>query len=270
MNEAINITGALQLDNVDLLIASLLVLMTGTVSLLMKLKLEKQLFVAALRAVVQLLLIGYILKWIFSIENIYAIALLGILMVLAAGRASVSRSRHQFKGITWRSQLTLVVVSFTTTVIVTAIIIRVDPWYKAQYVIPLLGMILGNSLTGLSLCIDSILETLSEKSAEVEMELSLGASKWEAARTPVTSAVRRGIIPMINSMMVVGIVSLPGMMTGQILQGADPLNAVKYQIVVMFMISASTALSSMIIAYLIYRRLFSAKHQLLSHLISEK
>jgi putative ABC transport system permease protein len=108
---------------------------------------------------------------------------------------------------------------------------------------------------------------LAERRAEVEMELSHGATRWEAARTPLRDAVRRGMIPIINAMMVVGLVSLPGMMTGQILAGADPLEAVKYQVVIMFMIAGATSMGCIGMALLVYRRLFNEKHQLRADLI---
>jgi len=129
-------------------------------------------------------------------------------------------------------------------------------------VIPLLGMILGNTLTGISLSLDGLLESLDLRRDVVEMELAHGATAWEAARAPVTEAVRRGMIPILNAMSVVGIVSLPGMMTGQILQGADPVDAIAYQIVVMFMLAAASALGSIGIALLTFRRLFTTGHAL--------
>jgi putative ABC transport system permease protein len=115
-----------------------------------------------------------------------------------------------------------------------------------------------------------MLEALSKDRAVVETELALGASAWEAARTPLIGAVRRGMIPITNSMMVVGLVSLPGMMTGQILQGASPVNAVKYQIVVMFMLAAATSLACVVTGVLVYRRMFNARHQLLSEQIVDR
>jgi putative ABC transport system permease protein len=105
---------------------------------------------------------------------------------------------------------------------------------------------------------------------EIETELSHGASAWEAAQEPLQAAVRRGMVPTINSMLVVGIVSLPGMMTGQILAGSDPLQAVKYQIVVMFMLAAAAALGCMLIVLLAFRRLFNARHQLQSPMPADK
>ena len=262
-------THAIDLGVFDLCLAAGLVLVAALISFKMRLGLEKQLRTAALRTVVQLFLIGFVLKKIFMLENVWAIMVLGVIMIVMAGRAAAARPRRTFSGMRWLAVGSLSLVGFVTTFSVTAIIIGVDPWYKAQYAIPLLGMILGNSLNGLSLCMDSMLASLSKGWREVEMELSLGASRWEAAQRPLAEAVRRGMMPTINSMMVVGIVSLPGMMTGQILEGANPVSAVKYQIVVMFMIAASTAMGSLLMSFLIYRRLFNARHQLNHQLIRE-
>ncbi len=99
--------------------------------------------------------------------------------------------------------------------------------------------------------------------------MRLGATRWEAARQPMQHAVRTGMIPIINAMMVVGIVSLPGMMTGQILSGASPLEAVKYQIVIMFLIASATALCTVSVILLSFLRLFNAQHQFLYGLISD-
>ena len=118
--------------------------------------------------------------------------------------------------------------------------------------------------------LDKLLEDLDLRAGTIETDLALGASRWEAAREPVTNAIRRGMIPIINSMMVAGIVSLPGMMTGQILAGANPIEAVKYQVVVMFMLVASTAMGSTGVALLTYRRLFNAHHQLERRAIASK
>jgi putative ABC transport system permease protein len=132
------------------------------------------------------------------------------------------------------------------------------------------GMILGNTLNGISLGLDRLGSELAAKRAQVEALLALGATRWEAARHPIQEAVRTGLIPIMNSMMVVGIVSLPGMMTGQILAGASPLEAVKYQIVIMFLIASGTALGTVSVVLLSYRRLFNSSHQFLYHLVKER
>jgi putative ABC transport system permease protein len=250
------------LDWIDLAIATGLVLVAGVVSLSLRLRVERRLGVAALRTILQLLLVGYVLKWVFDIHSLLVLAPVLLLMAIAATHTAVTRPTRSFPGSSWRAFLTLVAVGMIVTFTATKLIIAVEPWYEPRYLIPLLGMVLGNSMTSLALCMDQLLETLAERRAEVEMELALGATRWEAARGPLGDAVRRGMIPIINSMMVVGLVHLPGMMTGQILAGADPVIAVKYQIMIMFMLAAGSSLGAMAIALLIYQRLFNRRHQL--------
>ena len=262
--------GAVALSPWQLGLAAALVLIAGGISLALRLGLEKRLALASVRTVVQLLIIGAILKWVFALERVLPILGVVLVMTVIAGGAAVRRSSRTFPGAMWRSVVTLILSAWLTATLVTAAIIQIEPWYKAQYLIPLLGMILGNALTGISLCIDQLLQTLADKRDETEAELAHGATRWEAARGPLAAAVRRGMIPIINSMMVVGLVSLPGMMTGQILAGADPLQAVEYQIVVMFMIAAATAMGCILVALLVYQRLFNARHQLLSELITKR
>ncbi len=260
-------TGLLSIGPWQLLAASLLVVVAGLVSIGLRLGLERSLFIAALRTVVQLLLMGYVLAWVFRVEHPGVVLGMMVVMVLAAGRAAVSRSSRVYTGVTAQVMLTLLFSGLLTVFTVTGFIVRVPVWYQPQYLIPLLGMILGNGLTGISLCLDELLRGLSQERALVEQDLCLGATAWEAARDPIHAAVRRGMIPTINNMMVVGVVSLPGMMTGQILAGADPITAVTYQIVVMFMIAAATAVGCMGLALLSFHRLFNQRHQLQVHLI---
>ena len=254
--------GAIELSALDLTVAAGLVLVAGIVSVALQLRLERRLALAAIRTVVQLLLVGYVLKWVFGLGTLPAVGGMATVMIVMASRAAVQRSSRTFGGAIPLAFLTLFVVGLLTTTAVTALVISVDPWYRPRYFIPLLGMVLGNGLTGISLCLDTLLEALAERRSEVEMELAHGATRWEAARTPLQEAVRRGMIPTINSMMVVGIVSLPGMMTGQILAGANPIEAVKYQIVIMFMIAGATSLGCIGMAMLVYHRLFNDRHQL--------
>ena len=255
-------TAALELTPWDVAMAGLLVAVAGIVSFGLRLGMERQLAIASLRTVVQLLLIGYVLRYIFALETFWAVGAMALVMVGAASVTAVRRSSRVYTGAHLYSFGVLVGCSLITTFLVTRVVVGVEPWYRPQYLIPLLGMILGNGLTGISLCLDILLERLSERRREVEMELAHGASRWEAAGPQLREAVRRGMIPIINAMMVVGIVSLPGMMTGQILAGADPLQAVKYQMVVMFMIAAATSLGCMLIALATCQRLFNHQHQL--------
>jgi putative ABC transport system permease protein len=123
-------------------------------------------------------------------------------------------------------------------------------------------MVLGNTLTGISLGLDRFMESLVNQRQKIETLLALGATRWEATHEEVKAAIKTGMIPMINSMMVMGIVSLPGMMTGQILAGANPLDAVRYQIIIIFAIASATALGTLGVVLLAWQALLNSSHQL--------
>lgn len=250
------------LTPLDLAAASLLVVAAGGLGLALQLRITKQLAVAALRTVVQLIGIGYVLEWVFGLDNAIAVAGVCGVMLAVAGRAAVGRSERKYRGVVWRATATLVITGILTTAVVTQAIVGVEPWYAPRYVIPLLGMVLGNTLTGLSLTLDALLVRLEDRRDEVEAAMTLGATRWEATRELVAEGVRRGMVPILNSMTVVGLVSLPGMMTGQILGGVDPLDAVGWQIVVMFMLAASNALASTLLALWTARHLFDGERRL--------
>jgi putative ABC transport system permease protein len=246
----------------DLVAASLLVVLAGGISLALRLGLERRLFVASFRTVTQLLFIGLVLRWVFAASTPLAMTPVVLVMLGAASRAAVERPSRSYPGAAWWTFAILTLTGFLLTAVATRGILGIQPWWSPQYLIPLMGMVLGNSLTGISLTLDDLLTNLVERRHEVELSLSLGASRWEAARPFLVGAVRRGMIPILNSMTVVGLVSLPGMMTGQILAGADPLEAVNYQILIMFLLCGATSLGSMLVALVSFRRLFNSRHQL--------
>jgi putative ABC transport system permease protein len=248
-------------------LAALLILINGAISVALRLGLERQLLIAAARTTVQLLLIGLVLQWVFAASHWYIVLAMMVVITLTAGVAAVRRTKHRYPGIWLNSIVSVWASSWTVAAIALLAIIPVEPWFAPQYAIPLLGMILGNTLSGISLGLDRLGSELDVQRDQVESLLALGATRWEAARPPIRDAVRTGMVPIINAMMVVGIVSLPGMMTGQLLAGVDPLEAVKYQIVIMFLIASGSALGTMGAVLLSYRRLFNAHHQFMHHLV---
>lgn len=244
--------------------AALLVVINVAISLMLRLGLARSLMIASLRMVVQLLLVGAVLKWVFEVKEWYLIVALMSFMSIVAGVAAVRRADHRYAGIFVDSIVSVWVSSWLVTAMALFAIVPADPWYLPQYSIPVLGMILGNTLNGISLGLGRLGDSLGKKRDEVELLLALGGTRWEAALPSVRDALRTALVPMINSMMVVGLVSLPGMMTGQLLAGVDPLQAVRYQIVIMFLIAAGTALGAIGVVLLGYRRLFSVDHQFLN------
>ncbi len=251
----------LQLSYLQMGLAAALILANGLISLLLGLKLGRSIIWASIRTIVQLLLVGLVLRQVFQVRNVYLVlALMGV-MTLLAGFDAVRRTEHRYPGIWLNTFLSVWASSWVITLFALVAIVRVDPWYLPQYAIPLLGMVLGNSLTGVSLGLERLGDEMSRGRDKIEMILALGGSSWEAAHRPIANAVRTGMIPTLNAMAVVGIVSLPGMMTGQLLAGVEPVEAVKYQVVIMFLIAAGTGIGIVLAALLTYRSMFSSKHQ---------
>jgi putative ABC transport system permease protein len=151
----------------------------------------------------------------------------------------------------------MALTGFIVTFSVTGVIVQVEPWYLPQYVIPLAGMVIGNSMTGVALALERVFADMDAREGEILALTALGATPWEAAHGSIRLALRAGLIPTINSMAAAGLVFIPGMMAGQILAGADPVTATGYQIVVMLMVAAATAMGSVVALLLTYHRRFS-------------
>ncbi|SEI44783.1 ABC transporter permease [Paraburkholderia diazotrophica] len=254
----------------DVGLAALLIVVNGAVSVALKLDLERKLAWAAVRTVAQLLAIGYVLAWVFAYDRWYVVLPLMIVMTLIAGFAGAGRGSRTYAGQRADSIASIWASAWLVAAIGLFAVIRIRPWYEPQYAIPILGMILGNTLTGVSLGIERMTEELTARRDRVDMALALGATRWEAAQGPARQAVRAGMIPTLNAMAVVGVVSLPGMMTGQVLAGQSPLQAVRYQIVIMFLIAAASALGTVGAVLLTYRRLFSPEHRFLASRLVER
>jgi putative ABC transport system permease protein len=248
----------IELGPIQIAIATLLVVAAGVVSFALRLGIERRLAVAAVRTVIQLGLLGLILERVFSLRHPVVIVGILVLMTVFAAREAAGRTSRAYRGIIVDAWLAMAVSCFAVGGVVTQVVVGVEPWYEPRYVIPLIGMILGNSLTGIALGLDRFLDHLSARHAEVELRIAFGATRREALATPLRDAVRTGMVPIINSMAAAGIVSLPGMMTGQILAGSPPLQAVAYQIVVMFMIAAAVAGGAMLVVLLAGRHFMGA------------
>lgn len=254
----------ISLSPFDLLMAAILILMLAISSIILKLDLATQIVVAAIRTVLQLLLIGLVLKALFAQTGLFFVAALSIMMLLIAGREVMARQQRRFGGL-WGyglGTLSMFVSSFTLTIYALIVVVGTDPWYTPQYSIPLLGMMLGNTMTGVSLALDKLTTTAWQQRSIIEARLILGQD-WRTAIGDITrDSVRIGLMPMINAMAAAGLVSLPGMMTGQILSGTEPVEAVKYQILIMFLITAGTGFAAMLATWVGARRLFDDRQRL--------
>jgi UDP-glucose/iron transport system permease protein len=245
-------------------LAALLIVVNAAISIALRLGMERSLVVAAVRMTLQLLLVGLVLDWVFRVELWYVVLGMLALMTLVAGVTAVDRNTRRYRGIWLDTIISVWASSWLVAAFGVFVVLRnLNSWYHPQYAIPIMGMILGNTLNGISIGLATFSESLVARRAEVDTLLALGATRWEAGQAPMQHALRTGLTPIVNAMMVAGVVSLPGMMTGQLLSGVTPIQAVKYQIVIMFLIAAATALGTAGVVLLGFRRLFTADHQFL-------
>lgn len=252
-------SGALPIGNTELFLAAAFICVAGILSYGLSLGLGRSLLIGAVRTYLQLLALGIILRWVFHNQSAAVVWWLFLAMTFAAARILLGRVKRGPKQLFGAAFTSVLISGITVTLAVTELIIHIQPWYHAQYVLPIGGMILGNSMTGIALTLERLFGDLKQRSDEVWMLLALGATPWEASRSSIRAAVSAGLIPTVNAMNAVGIVSIPGTMTGQILTGADPSMAARYQIVVMLMLSAATAIGSIIAVLLAYSKAFDAQ-----------
>lgn len=244
------------INAVELALAATFLLFAGGISWALTLGLGKSLLIGAVRTYLQLIALGIVLRWVFANDTpLVIVPFLGV-MILIAAQILLGRVKSGPHGLFLPALISISTSGLTVILAVTSLIIHVHPWYSPQYLLPIAGMVLGNSMTGISLALERLFGDLKQRSEEVQVLLALGASPWEACLSSIRSALTAGLIPTINAMNAVGIVSIPGMMTGQIIAGADPGMAARYQIVVMLMLSAATAIGSILSVVLSYRKAF--------------
>src|SRR5215510_4753286 len=217
--------------------------------------LAQRLVVGAVRAVAQLVLVGYVLVSLFALDCWYLVVVALLIMLLVATQAAVTRQPGARRRLVMITGVALLVASGVTLLYISTLVVRVSPWYNPQYVIPLFGMIVGSTMNAAAIAAERLHSEVTARKAEIEAYLALGASYQQAAQQSVRQALRAALIPTVNGLMVVGIVTLPGMMTVLFIAGTPPLMAVRYQIVVVFMQAAAVAITTAMVT-LWYRRTF--------------
>ncbi len=231
--------------------------------------LERDIAWGATRTVAQLLLVGYVLLWIFEQDVAVFVLLAFCIMLGTATWTATRRIKRPVPGMLSASAIALGLGCGATTFAVTAFVVRADPWWAPRYFLPLAGMIVGNAMNASALAAERLQSELTARQREVEELLALGGSPRQAVAPALRAAVRASLIPMINSMMTVGLVALPGMMTGQMVAGADPNVAARYQIVVMFMITCATTLAAVLLGATLSGRFFTDAWQLRKDLLPD-
>ncbi len=252
------------LSRIDLGLAAGLVVLLAVLTWWLRLGISQRLFIAGIRTVVQLLLLGLVLKYLFDSRHPALIMLIAFVMVAIAGREVMARQYRPFKG-GWGyglGTLSMFISSFAITIFSLGFIVSPEPWYLPQYSIPLLGMMLGNTMTGVALTMDNLTTSAWQQRAVIEQRLMLGEEWRLAIRDISRQSLRTGMIPILNAMAAAGVISIPGMMTGQILAGSSPFEAAKYQILIMFMITAGTGFAAVLSSWFGAKRLFDDRQRL--------
>ena len=258
-----------ELTFINILYSLGLIVFCSGISLFLGLALEKKIILATVRSCLQLALLGYVLTWLFTQNGPWVFFFVFMFMALVASQTAMKRVSRRHKGLFWTTYVSIFFSSFLTGSYTLFISIPQDPWFDITRSIPLIGMILGNSLTGVSLTMDKLTDHLALKKDEIEESLSLGATRFEACRSLLVDSIQTGMTPILNSMMVVGLVSIPGMMTGQLLAGNSPTQASLYQMAILLIICSTSYLSTLMVALISFVRFLNSFHRFDGALMEE-
>lgn len=250
--------GGANIDFFSLMIASSLVFISLFFSYYQKLNLEKETIIGVIRAIIQLTIVGYLLNFIFGLKNPFFTTLLLLFMTVNASFNAAKRG----EGIKNGFIISFIAISVGTIITLTILITAGTIKYEAYQLVPVGGMIISNAMIAIGLCYKQLIDNFKNKRDEVETKLSLGADILPSSIEIIRDSIKTGMLPTIDSMKTLGIVALPGMMTGLILAGTSPLEAIKFQIMVTFMMLSTTSIASFLACYLAYKEFFNERKQL--------
>ena len=246
------------MSNVSLALTFCLVLIALALSYKEKLGLEKDMLIGSVRAVVQLTIIGFILKFVFHLDNIIFTSIILLIMVYNASAVAAKRGA----GIEHALLISFTAILSGLVITLGGLIAFGAITYEPSQAIPISGMVVGNSMVATSLLFKTLLSNFQTKKEEIEVKLCLGATPKEASINLIRDSIKTAMLPTFDSMKTLGIVQLPGMMTGLILAGVAPETAIKYQIMVAFMLAGAVTISSFVASYWSYRSFFTKLFQL--------
>jgi putative ABC transport system permease protein len=248
-----------------LLLAVCLIAVAVVLSRRARIGLEKDLVWGAIRGAAQLIAIGYALLLLFDHQHpAWVLLLLGV-MVIAAGATAARRVEHGPRGrvLFPRATMAIGVGALVALVPVFTAIVPLHPWYEARYLVPISGMMLSNAMNTVALVFERIFASARSEGDQIEALLALGATPRQALHPQARATLRAALLPTINGLLTVGLVALPGMMTGQIVSGTAPVQAVRYQIVILYQLVAVAAVAGFVAVAFARRLLFNARGQLL-------
>jgi len=237
---------------------------------ILRLGVTRDLIYGAGRAALQLTVVGYVLTFVLGRRHFLAAMLMLLFMVFMAGLNAQKRQKFPYPWLWLKASAVIVLATLGPLTFVLAFVVRARPWYEPRLLVPLTGMILGNSMSAVVLGLDRFYFALRDKWPLVEARLCLGASRYQACLPVTRGAARAALLPIINTMMVIGLVHLPGMIAGQITAGGNPALAARYQLMIMYVIAAANSLATLGVIYLGISRFTTSNHQLRYSLLEEK
>lgn len=225
----------------------------------LRLNLGKDITIATIRSIIQLLAVGFILQFVFDADNLIYIFLM-ILLMIGAATQNARKKGVSIKGITWKLVVTFIFIEVLTQGILLGLSITPA---TAQYIIPISGMVIGNSMVLAILFLNRFTADMETHQDETELILSLGGTPKQAIHKQLITSIQASTIPTIESQKTIGLVQLPGMMSGQIIAGADPIQAVLFQLLIIFLLLTTAVVTSVMLGFLSYPTLFNERMQLL-------
>jgi len=258
----------INLSWIDLLLSLSLILLALGLARWQKIDIQRDVTIGTIRTFVQLLAVGYVLKWLFNLEHWLPLFAVLAIMIAFASWEGTKRPEFPVPRLYSILYLSILVSAGITLLLTIGFIIPVDPWWRPNYFLPLAGILIGNALNGAALTADRLSAEIRGRRLQIEASLALGASTFEAIGHSLRASVKAALIPSINSLMTVGVVHLPGIMVGQILAGTPPVQAIRYQIVIMYMLISTKAIGSIVTGMLVYRQFFTGRHQLRTGLLT--
>lgn len=249
----------LAVNNLSLFFAAMLVMVALGISYKEKLGFTKDIIFSVFRAIIQLVLVGYVLSYLFRVNNEFLTVSMALIIVINAAQNAKKRSQHIKNGFL----LSFIAIGASTSVTIGVLVLSGSIKFIPSQIIPISGMIASNSMVSIGLCYRSLDSLFHDQRQAILEKLSLGADIKLASLSILRQSIRTGMSPTIDSAKTVGIVSLPGMMSGLIFAGVDPVHAIKYQIMVTFMLLSATSIGSVLATYLAYKSYYNEQKQLM-------
>jgi putative ABC transport system permease protein len=249
----------LAVSNTTLIFAAMLVLVSLYIGYREKLGVDKDIIIGVIRAIIQLVLVGYLLKYVFRVNNEWLTLAMMLIIVFNAAYNANKRAA----GIPHALPISLLAILSSTGLTLAVLVFSGSIRFIPSQMIPISGMIASNSMVAIGLCYRNMNSSFRDRRQQVIERLALGADVRLASIDIVRESIRTGMAPTIDSAKTVGIVSLPGMMSGLIFAGVDPVRAIKYQILVTFMLLSATSIGSVIACYLAYQQFYNQDKQLI-------